>query len=103
MKKILLPLQPGDRVVWCPKHTSVSQRGRAGTIKEVHDNLTISIQWDEVDPGPKFDVARSYMARKEQICHSCIHRATHIAGGLCPMSWKEVKSIHETEVENAEC
>lgn len=96
-KKILLPLKVGDRVVMCPRNTSIRGRGWCGVIESIHDNLTVLVRWEDTGmPGSApLNIVKSYHIRSERVCHNCVNRLQHLAGHECPVSWKEVRSIHE--------
>ena len=103
-KRILLPLQSGDKVVRCPKCTSANGRGDIGKVTNVVDNLTVQVIWEEhfsvpYPPGGYPQTERAYCIRKESRCHHCVHRMKHLSGQACPTSWKEVKTIDESVSE----
>ena len=109
-KRILLPLTKDEKVVICPRNSDIVSRGDTGHLVEVIDNLTVQVKWDahttrggksRMLGRPELSI-RSYSVRKERDCHNCINRLTHIAGQACPVSWKEVRSIHDVEPNEVE-
>lgn len=106
-KRILLPLKENDVVVRCPKNTKVHLRGQVGKVLEVIDNLNLIIDWEKdrststtthawMRPANVRIPVAAYEVSLERDCHQCVHRVTHLSGSYCPMSHKEIKSVHET-------
>jgi hypothetical protein len=96
-----LPFKVGDKVVICPHKSNTHERGSTALVFEVLDHLSVLVEYERQvirhgDPKRQ----PTYNLRHASECHRCVHRVTHLSGGVCPQSWKEVKFVDEVETSN---
>jgi len=103
------PFKVGDRVVLCPHRIASGQRGQTGTIIEVEGHLAVWVSLVSrisltpcpvnINRAPFSFKIPTYDLRHASECHSCINRMSHMVGGFCPSSWKEIVFYEKSEGE----
>lgn len=107
-KKLVNPFQIGDKVVLCPSKTKSGARGTKGIITKVLSNLYVEVQWNAENLSfgklSLRQLARVavYDIRPEMECHNCKFRLTHLIGGSCSVSWKDVQTLVKVSIDGSQ-